>query len=88
VIVIGTKLIRIALAAVLIAASELFAGLTDTLREEMLKLVDEKSCKLWHSNEPRKVSTEALLPFAPAWKDIARKYRGQKMPKTSLRALC
>ena len=75
---IETKLIRIAFVAVLAAASQPLACVADTLREEMLKLADEKSCTLCHRSEPRKVSAEELLPFAPAWKDIARKYRGQK----------
>jgi cytochrome c len=49
----------------------------DPAREDMLKLSADKSCTLCHSMEPRKASASELLPFAPAWKDIARKYRGQ-----------
>ncbi len=69
---------RVLFAALFIAAGQRLAYGADALREEMLNLANDKSCSLCHSIESPKASADRLLPFAPAWKDIARKYRGQK----------
>jgi cytochrome c len=71
------KFCRMFLVALLAAAEARVACAADAQRADMLKLADDKSCTLCHSMEPRKASASELLPFAPAWKDIARKYRGQ-----------
>jgi cytochrome c len=44
----------------------------------MEQLASDKGCYLCHRAEPEKAGAEKLLPFAPSWRDIARKYRGQK----------
>jgi cytochrome c len=75
---------RILLAALFMAAGQRFAWSADALREEMLNLANDKSCSLCHSLESRKASADQLLPFAPAWKDIGRKYRGQRAAEDKL----
>ncbi len=75
----GTKKFwRMFLVALLAALGQRLACAADAQREDVLKLADDKSCTLCHGMEPHKASASELLPFAPAWKDIARKYRGQK----------
>ena len=72
------KFWRMFLVALLAALGQRLACAADAQREDMLKLANDKSCTLCHGMEPHKGSASELLPFAPAWKDIARKYRGQK----------
>ena len=43
----------------------------------MDQLASDKGCYLCHRAEPGKPSPNELLPFAPSWRDIARKYKGQ-----------
>ena len=42
----------------------------------MLELAKSSGCNLCHDMEPRKRGAQELLPYGPAWKDIARKYKG------------
>jgi cytochrome c len=42
------------------------------------QLASDKGCYLCHRAEPGKPGPNELLPFAPSWRDIARKYKGQK----------
>lgn len=44
----------------------------------MEQLASDKGCSLCHRAEPEKAAPDKLLPFAPSWRDIARKYKGQK----------
>jgi cytochrome c len=45
--------------------------------KEMNDLAKASGCYLCHKLEPRKRGAQELLPYGPAWKDIANKYRGQ-----------
>ncbi|HUL48606.1 MAG TPA: c-type cytochrome [Gemmatimonadales bacterium] len=45
---------------------------------EIRKLTAASGCDLCHTLEPRKSPANEVLPIGPSWKDIARKYRGQK----------
>jgi cytochrome c len=47
-------------------------------RGEMDELASAKGCYLCHRVEPVKRKPDDLLPYAPSWKDIALRYRGQK----------
>jgi cytochrome c len=71
------KFCHMFLVALLAVAGTRVACAADAQRADMLKLADDNSCTLCHSMEPRRASASEMLPFAPAWKDIARKYRGQ-----------
>lgn len=44
----------------------------------MDELASAKGCYLCHRTEPRQRNLDDLLPYAPSWKDIALRYRGQK----------
>jgi cytochrome c len=43
----------------------------------MRKLSTESGCSFCHKEEPSKRGVDELLPVAPSWTDIARRYRGQ-----------
>ena len=45
---------------------------------EMRRLSAESGCDLCHSLEHRPQTGNELLPIGPAWKDVGKKYRGQK----------
>jgi cytochrome c len=45
---------------------------------EMDELASAKGCYLCHRAEPVRRKPDDLLPYAPSWKDVALKYRGQK----------
>ncbi len=45
---------------------------------EIARLTAASGCDLCHSLEPRASAANEVLPIGPAWKDLARKYRGQK----------
>jgi cytochrome c551/c552 len=44
----------------------------------MNQLATAKGCHLCHRAEAGTPDTNAMLPYAPSWKDIALKYMGQK----------
>ena len=43
----------------------------------MRKLSSVSGCSFCHKEESSKPGVDELLPVAPSWKDIARRYRGQ-----------
>ena len=45
--------------------------------KEMNDLAKGSGCYLCHNVEPRKPGAQEVLPYGPAWKDIAKKYQGQ-----------
>lgn len=49
----------------------------DPAPADMERLATDKGCYLCHRAEPSKAREGALLPYAPSWTEIARKYRGQ-----------
>lgn len=67
----GFALVAVALLAA--AGSASAAGQED---REMLAFARDSGCNLCHDMEPRKRGSGELLPYAPAWKDIALKYKG------------
>jgi cytochrome c len=44
----------------------------------MDQLASDKGCYLCHRAQPGKPGPNEVLPFAPSWRDIARRYKGQK----------
>ena len=53
-----------------------FAGATPAENDAaMLRLANDKGCMLCHSIEPKPRRADGLPPIAPAWRDIALKYR-------------
>ena len=44
---------------------------------EMNDVAKRSGCNLCHKLEPRKPGAQEVLPYGPAWKDIAKKYKGQ-----------
>jgi len=49
----------------------------DQQDQAMRKLATESGCSFCHKEESRKPGVNELLPVAPSWTDIARRYRGQ-----------
>ena len=49
----------------------------DSAPADMERLATDKGCYLCHRAGPNKAREGALLPYAPSWAEIARKYRGQ-----------
>lgn len=66
--------LAIAALALLAATGTASAAAQDD--REMLALATDSGCNLCHDMEPRKRGPGELLPYAPAWKDIAKKYKG------------
>lgn len=44
----------------------------------MEQLASDMGCYLCHRAKPEKAKGDQLLPYAPSWVDIARKYKGQR----------
>ena len=44
---------------------------------DMDRLAKDHGCYICHNVEPRKPSAQEIMPYGPAWKDVAKKYRGQ-----------
>lgn len=45
---------------------------------EMYRLATAKGCHICHSLEPKPAGSKETLPIGPAWKDVAKRYKGQK----------
>lgn len=45
---------------------------------EMREMMRDRGCYLCHSVEPRAPRAEASPPYGPAWREIARKYKGRE----------
>lgn len=43
----------------------------------MDKLAKDRGCSLCHRIEPRKPGAQEVLPIGPAWKSVAKKYKGR-----------
>jgi cytochrome c len=46
--------------------------------KEMNELAKASGCYICHRVESRKPAAQEVLPFGPAWKDIANKHKGQE----------
>lgn len=44
----------------------------------MDQLATDKGCYLCHRAKPGRTGSNTLLPYAPSWVDIAKKYKGRK----------
>jgi cytochrome c551/c552 len=53
----------------------------------MERLATDKGCYLCHRAEVPRAREGALLPYAPSWVEIARKYRGQNGAEDRLTAI-
>jgi cytochrome c len=45
---------------------------------DMDELASAKGCYLCHREQPAGRNPDDVLPYAPSWQDIARRYRGQR----------
>ena len=68
------RILPCAAAALLIAASPVRATPAE-YAEAMLKLATDRGCMACHSILPTPKRADGLPPIAPAWRDIASKYR-------------
>jgi cytochrome c len=74
---------NVVLFAALALASD--AALADAaLDNEMTTLANRSGCFACHSVEPGVKGPNGLAPIAPAWKDVAARYKGQKDAAPSL----
>lgn len=65
-------------ALLVIALLSALPALADEQQDRtMRKIASESGCLFCHKEEPDKAGANVLLPVAPSWKDIARRYRGQ-----------
>jgi len=53
----------------------------------MQQLAADHGCHLCHSRQPPKPGSAEMLPIGPAWKDIAKKYKGQRDAAERLTAI-
>jgi cytochrome c551/c552 len=53
----------------------------------MEQLAADKGCPLCHRAKPGKAAPDSLLPFAPSWTDIAKKYKGRSDAESRLTAI-
>jgi len=58
-----------------LAAAPVLAAPQDA---QMTRLAQDSGCALCHAARPEPRGVDSLLPSAPAWSDIAARYRGQK----------
>jgi cytochrome c len=64
--------------ALLLACAILpLASAAAPLDEQTARLARERGCALCHAFEPVKRGADAAPPPAPAWRDIAARYRGK-----------
>jgi cytochrome c len=70
---------RLGLLVVLVLFSSWQSALAVPPAASAMKQLDSaKACDLCHRDAPAKPRVGEPLPLAPSWKDIARKYKGQK----------
>lgn len=62
--------------ALLLACAASPVAAAAPLDEQATRLARERGCALCHSFEPVKRGASAVPPPAPAWRDIAARYRG------------
>ncbi|HUL94124.1 MAG TPA: cytochrome C552 [Burkholderiales bacterium] len=75
----------IGVASVLALASA--AAVADPFDDEMNRLATDSGCMLCHSARPARARDDAVLPPAPAWSEIAKKYRGRPDAEDKLVAI-
>ena len=68
--------LAVALLAVIFCANGKFALAAAPADKAMNDLAMSSGCSLCHRLEPRKAGVQEILPYGPAWRDVAAKYRG------------
>jgi cytochrome c len=80
-----SELLLIGVASVLALSSAVAAA--DPFDDEMNRLAVDRGCTLCHSARPEKPMDDAVPPPAPAWSEIARRYRGRPDAEDKLVAI-
>ena len=80
-----SELLLIGVALVLALSSAVAAA--DPFDDEMNRLAADSGCALCHSARPEKATDDAVPPPAPAWSEIAKRYRGQRDAEDKLVAI-
>jgi cytochrome c len=80
-----SELLLIGMASVLALSSAVAAA--DPFDDEMNRLATDSGCTLCHSPLPEKARDDAVPPPAPAWSEIAKRYRGRPDAEDKLAAI-
>ena len=80
-----SELLLIGMASVLALSSAVAAA--EPFDDEMNRLAADRGCTLCHSARPEKATDDAVPPPAPAWSEIARRYRGRPDAEDKLVAI-
>jgi cytochrome c len=70
-----SRLLMMGMAPVLALASAVATA--DLYDDEMNRLATDRGCTLCHSERPQRLGDDAVPPPAPAWSEIAKRYRGR-----------
>lgn len=73
------------MAAVLVLPSAV--AVADPYDDRMNRLAVDSGCTLCHSERPEKATDDAVPPPAPAWSEIAKRYRGRRDAEDKLVAI-
>ena len=74
----GAAMAQAGRVALLVAVSTVAIAANPAPKDEaMNRLALDRGCTLCHAARAAKQSGEAGLPFAPAWNEIARRYKGR-----------
>jgi cytochrome c len=63
------------------------AAVADPYDDRMSRLAEASGCTFCHSERPQRIGDDAVPPPAPAWSEIARRYRGQRDAEDKLVAI-
>ena len=74
-------------ALVLALAGAVAPATADPLDDEMNRLATDSGCTLCHSARPEKARDDAVPPPAPAWSEMAKRYRGRPDAEDKLVAI-
>lgn len=80
-----SELLLIGMASVLALSSAVAAA--EPFDDEMNRLATDRGCTLCHSARPEKARDDAVPPPAPAWSEIAKRYRGRRDAEDKLVAI-
>jgi cytochrome c551/c552 len=80
-----SELFSIGMASVLALSSAVAAA--DPFDDEMNRLATDSGCTLCHSALPEKATDDAVPPPAPAWSEMAKRYRGRPDAEDKLVAI-
>jgi cytochrome c551/c552 len=78
-------LLLIGVASVLALSSAVASA--DPMDDEMNRLASDSGCALCHFAHPGKARDDVVPPPAPAWSEIAKKYRGRRDAEDQLVAI-